>query len=293
MRASGQADGNGAVEAVGRAERLDVVRRGTPSNPAADLYHALLASSWGALGLAAGCGYLAVNALFATFYALQPGAVTNATSWVDCFFFSVQTMATIGYGVMAPATPWAHALVTIEALVGMLGVAMTSGLFFAKFATPQANLVFSNVAVVGLRDGVPTLQFRMANARNNRIVEASVRVSMLADHVTAEGERIRAFEDLVLVRDNTPMFALSWLVQHRLEGSSPFARLTREELERRDAELIVTVTGVDETFRQSIHGRWGYRMSDLRWDHRFVDALTREGGTRVLDLGRFDEVVPI
>ncbi len=235
-------------------------------------------------------GYVVVNALFATLYAAQAGAVTNAATWIDCFFFSVQTMATIGYGVMAPATPWAHALVTVEALVGMLSVAMTSGLFFAKFAAPRANLVFSDVAVVSPREGVPTLQFRVANARNNRIVEASVRVSLLANHVTSEGERLRQFEDLVLVRSDTPMFALSWLVQHRIAGDSPFARLSRAELEARNAELVVTVTGIDDTFQQSIHGRWGYRMADLRWNHRFVDVLLREGDRTVLDLGRFHDV---
>ena len=272
---------------------LEVERRGMPSNLGADFYHGLLASSWRALLGVAGLGYVVANALFATLYAAQPGAVTNASSWVDCFFFSVQTMATIGYGVMAPATPWAHTLVTLEALVGMLGVGITSGLFFAKFATPQANLVFSHVAVVATRDGVPTLQFRIANARNNRIVEAGVRVSMLLNHVTAEGERLRTFRDLALVRADTPMFALSWLVQHRIEGPSPFAEFSREELVARNAELVVTVTGIDDTFKQSIHGRWGYTMDDLRWGHRFVDVLSRDGGRMVLDLGRFDGVEPI
>lgn len=276
-------------QGLGTNAGLEVERRGMSRNGGADFYHALLASSWRSLLGAASLSYVVVNAVFATLYAAQPGAVTNAAGWGDCFFFSVQTMATIGYGVMAPATHWAHTLVTLEALVGMLGVAMTSGLFFAKFATPQSNLVFSEVAIVGMREGVSTLQFRIANARNNRIVEASVRVSMLIDHVTAEGERLRTFRDLDLVRADTPMFVLSWLVQHRIEGASPFAQLTLAELVARNAELIVTVTGVDDTFKQSIHGRWGYTMGDLRWGHRFADVLSREGGGVILDFGRFHE----
>jgi inward rectifier potassium channel len=236
-------------------------------------------------------GYAVTNAVFATLYALESGSVTHASSWIDHFFFSVQTMATIGYGVMAPATPWAHVLVTLEALLGMLGVAMASGLFFAKFATPRANVLFSRTAVVSPHEGVPTLKFRVANARGNRIVEAQVRLSMLRDHVTMEGERLRRFEDLPLVLASTPMLALSWTVMHAIERDSPFVRMDEAALRACNAELLVTLTGIDETFGQTVHARWGYTMDDLRWGGRFVDVMHRdEDGTMVLDLGRFHDV---
>lgn len=277
--------------AAGRIGSFRVRREGMPARRSDDLYHALLASSWKRLLVMTLIGYMLANALFATLYALQPGSVTNAQGWVDHFFFSVQTMATIGYGVMAPHTPWAHVLVTLEALTGMLGVAMASGLFFAKFATPRANVLFSSVAVVSPHDGVPTLRFRVANARGNRIVEAQVRVSLLRDHVTAEGERVRRFEDLPLVRSSTPMFALSWTVMHVIDGASPFGRMDEAGLRACGAELLVTLTGIDETFGQTVHARWGYTMDDLRWGGRFVDVMRRDAdGTLVLDLGRFHEV---
>jgi inward rectifier potassium channel len=270
---------------------FSVRRHGAPTRRSEDLYHALLASSWRRLIALTLLGYTLTNAAFATLYASQPASVSHASTWVDHFFFSVQTMATIGYGVMAPATPWAHVLVTLEALLGMLGVAMASGLFFAKFATPRANVLFSRVAVVSPHEGVPTVKFRVANARGNRIVEAQVRLSLLRDHVTVEGERLRRFEDLPLVRASTPMLALSWTVMHAVEGDSPFARMDEAALRACNAELLITLTGIDETFGQTVHARWGYTMDDLRWGARFVDVMRREeDGTMVLELGRFHEV---
>lgn len=277
--------------AVGRADTFSVRRRGARAWHGDDLYHGLLASSWRRLFALTLLGYTLANAVFATLYASQPGSVTHASTWVDHFFFSVQTMATIGYGVMAPATPWAHVLVTLEALLGMLGVAMASGLFFAKFATPRANVLFSRVAVVAPHEGMPTLMFRIANTRGNRIVETQVRLSLLRDHVTAEGERLRRFEDLPLVRASTPMIALSWTVMHVVQGDSPLARMDESALRDCNAELLVTLVGIDETFGQAVHARYGYTMDDLRWGMRFVDVMRRQDdGTLVLELDRFHEV---
>ena len=260
----------------------------------AELYHALLSWTWGALLLRTVAVWVGANALFATLYALQPGAVTGAQGWVAHFFFSVQTMATIGYGVMAPHTAWAHVLVTVEALVGMLGMALASGLIFAKLAAPRANVAFSRVAVVTPRNGMPTLQLRMANARGNRMLEAQVRVSLLRDERTAEGEFLRTFEDLTLVRTSTPVFTLTWTVVHPFTPESPFARLGREGLRAANAELHVSLVGVDDTFAQSVHARATYTMDDVTWDARFVDVFARDAdGTRVLDLRRFHDTEPL
>ena len=260
----------------------------------AELYHALLSWTWGALLLRTVAVWIGANALFATLYALQPGSVTGAKDWVAHFFFSVQTMATIGYGVMAPHTAWAHVLVTVEALVGMLGMALASGLIFAKLAAPRANVAFSRVAVVAPRNGVPTLQLRMANARGNRMLEAQVRVSLLRDERTSEGEFLRTFEDLALVRTSTPVFTLTWTVVHPLTADSPLARLGREGLRAANAELHVSLVGVDDTFAQSVHARATYTMDDVVWDARFVDVFARDpDGARVLDLRRFHDTAPL
>jgi inward rectifier potassium channel len=259
-----------------------------------DVYHALLSWSWMALLLRTVAVWVAANALFATLYALQPGSVTGAQGWIAHFFFSVQTMATIGYGVMAPHTGWAHALVTVEALVGMLGTALASGLIFAKLAAPRANVAFSRVVVVAPRNGVPTLQLRMANARSNRMLEAQVRVSLLRDERTAEGEFLRTFEDLTLVRASTPVFALTWTVVHTITPESPFARLGRDGLRAANAQLHVSLVGVDDTFAQAVHARWTYDMDAVAWDARFVDVFARDAdGARVLDLRRFHDTEPL
>ncbi len=259
-----------------------------------ELYHALLTWSWGALLLRTVGVWVAANALFATLYAAQPGSVTGAKDWLAHFFFSVQTMATIGYGVMAPQTGWAHVLVTVEALVGMIGMALASGLFFAKLAAPRANVAFSRVAVVTPRNGIPTLQFRMANARGNRMLEAQARVSLLRDERTAEGDFLRTFEDLTLVRASTPVFALTWTVVHPITADSPFAKLGRDGLRATNAQLHVSLVGIDDTFAQSVHARWTYAIDDVRWDARFVDVFATDAdGARVLDLRRFHETEPL
>src|SRR5262249_27446636 len=157
-------------------------------------------------------GFFATNTFFALLYMSAPGSVLNARdgSFEDAFFFSVQTLATIGYGVMSPGTRFGHIVVTLEALTGILGVALITGLTFAKFARPTARALFTEKAVFSRRNGVPHLMFRMANWRRNMVVEAQLRVILPAEEKTAEGETMRKVTELALVRDRTPMFSLTW-----------------------------------------------------------------------------------
>src|ERR1700730_16922744 len=167
-----------------------------------DLYHFLLRESWPALLAGIVLSFVAINALFAVIYLLDRG-IENARpgSFADAFFFSVQTMATIGYGKMVPESVVANILVSVEALFGLLGLAMITGLVFAKFSRPTARVRFSKYAVVSNRDGIPSLHFRMANMRANRIVDASARVVFARQEKTLEGEEMRRFYDLKLQRD--------------------------------------------------------------------------------------------
>ncbi len=261
-----------------------------------DLYHFLLEASWPWLLAVLTGAYLAGNALFACAYLLGGDGIAGARpgSFADAFFFSVQTMATIGYGGMAPRSLYANVLVTVEALFGLLGVAMVTGIVFAKFARPTSRVLFSRVAVVAPRDGVPSLMFRMANERSNNIVEAQVHVVLVRNETTAEGEPVRRFHELPLLRARSPIFALSWTAVHSLTDGSPLLGATPPTLAAANAEVVVSLIGFDETFAQTVHARHVYYARDIVWHARFVDVLVVDlQGRRRVDYERFHELVRI
>jgi inward rectifier potassium channel len=273
----------------------DTTILGLDENWLSDLYHSAMRSSWPALLAGVMMVYILINVAFAIIYLLVQG-VANARpgSFADAFFFSVQTMATIGYGQMVPTSFTTNILVSIEALIGLLSLAMIAGLIFAKFARPTARVRFSRVAIVSPRDGVPSLQFRMANLRANRIVDASARVVFARQEKTLEGEEMRRFYDLKLQRDRSSLFIYSWTAIHPITEDSPINGVSREAMEAAGAEIIVSVTGLDETFAQTIHARHAYRPDDLLWDHRFVDILARgPNGLMSIDYTHFDDVTPV
>ena len=272
----------------GRIERI------SDRDWALDFYHHLLTVSPWTLFAILVATYIGFNIVFGLLYLLQPGAIANATpgAFPDAFFFSVQTMATIGYGDMHPATLYANLLVTAEVLLGMTGLALATGLVFARFSRPTARVMFSQVAVVTDHDGVPSLMFRAANRRRNEILEAQVAVMLLRDEINAEGVEMRRFHDMAVVRPHTPMFALTWTVIHPIDQSSPLYGASRENLLRAHAHIVISISGIDEIFSQTIYARHTYEAGEIRWHHRFADILTRaEDGHRRIDYRRFHDTV--
>ena len=265
---------------------------GAPTRIFEDLYHFLVTTSWPALiGLIAAAFTLA-NILFATGYYLDQG-IENAHSgsFADMFFFSVQTMATIGYGKMEPVTVFSNILVSIEALTGLLALALMTGLVFSKFSRPTARVRFSRKVVIGPRDGANSLMIRAANLRANRIVEADMHVVLARQEVTVEGETIRRLYDLPMTRSRSAMFALSWTAVHPISTGSPLFGQTRESLANCAAEIIVSIIGLDETFSQTVHARHTYVLDEIVWGARFADVLVlHPDGSRSVDYTRFDEV---
>jgi len=258
-----------------------------------DLYHVLLVASWTRILLGLIVVYLGSNALFALAYLAGGDCIDGARpgSFADAFFFSVQTMATIGYGKLVPRTLWANFLVAVEALVGLLGLAMVTGLIFAKFSRPTARVLFSRVAIVTPWNGVPSLIFRMANQRGNRIVEARVHVVLLRNEITNEGENLRCLHDLELLRSQHAQFTLSWTAVHPITEASPLHGATAASLAAADAEIIVSLTGLDESFSQTVHARYTYGHGDLIWGGRFVDILRRlPDGRWAIAYGQFHDV---
>ncbi len=265
-------------------------------HPISDLYHWLLIISWGKFLILTCLFYFLINIIFAVAYLTTNNGIANARagSFSDAFFFSVQSLSTIGYGAMYPQTIYAQILVTCEVLVGLLLVAMMTGLMFARFAQPKARVLFSNVAVVCPFNGIPTLMLRVANQRDNRIIEARVKMSLLIDEVSPEGITLRRFYNLDLLRSESPSFRLSWLVMHPIDESSPLYQKDALLLDKCDAEILVILTGLDETFSSTIHSRYLYKVKDILWSMRFVDILYKSDQEKYyLDYEHFHDVIAL
>ncbi len=261
-----------------------------------DPYHLLLTIPWtGFLGIIAVL-YLAINAIFALAYLAGGDCIVNAKpgSFLDVFFFSVQTLASIGYGAMYPKTTYANIIVTIEAMLGLMEIAVMTGLAFARFSRPTARVIFSSVAVIAPYDGMPTLMFRTANQRRNLILEAQMRVYLLRDEVTLEGQAMRRIYDLKLERHQTPSFTLSWSVMHVIDEFSPLYGMTAESLIQTNTTLVISVSGIDETVAQVVHARHQYGASEILWNHSFVNILHHTNdGHRYIDYQYFHDVLPL
>jgi inward rectifier potassium channel len=262
-----------------------------------DLYHFVLARGWPTFFAMVAVTFLGANLFFAWLYLMQPGCIANARpgSFEDAFFFSVQTIATIGYGGMYPLTRYAHLLVVLEAMTGIMGIAVITGLTFTRFARPSARVLFSKKVTITPRDGVPHLMFRMANWRRNRIVEAQLRVVMLATEKTREGEVLRRQIDVPLVRDRTAVFFLTWTAMHKIDADSPFyGPDALAKLAAKNAGLYLSLMGFDETIGQTVIARTEYALSDIAVGARFVDVLGNdERGRFQIDFRKFHDVVGI
>jgi inward rectifier potassium channel len=209
-------------------------------------------------------------------------------SYLDAFFFSVQTMATVGSGQLYPIGAFANALASLEAFFGLLGFAVAAALVFAKLARPTAKILFSKKAVVHLRDGQKSLVFRVANERNNQILEASLSATLVQTSVTLEGETVRKMSDLRLLRQRTPVFALTWTAVHPLDEASPLYGKSIADLQGGDAEIIVAFTGLDDAFSAAVHARHSYIWDEIEWDRRLEDIISRgESGEVTLDFRKF------
>ena len=256
-----------------------------------DVYHRLVTRPWSVLMLMVVAAFFVANGVFAALYLLVGGVDGMRPGHLgDAFFFSVQTLSTIGYGGMSPASTAANVLVTAESITSLLGVALVAGLVFAKFSLPISRVAFSRVACVATYEGQPALMIRMANARRNYVVEARLTLTVLEDHVTSEGTFMRRMCDLDLVRERSPFFYLSWVAIHLIDERSPLWGCSGESLSSANTRVIASFVGLDESLSQTIHARQLYRTEDLLWGQRFVDIVERdEGGVRRIDNRRLND----
>jgi inward rectifier potassium channel len=267
---------------------------GLPRDGWRDAYHVLLTMPLAAFFAVMAAGFLTVNGVFAGLYLLDPGGVSTARpgNFLDAFFFSVQTLGTLGYGVMSPRSLYSNCVVTAETFVGLFNLAIATGLLFARISRPTARIMFSDKAVVTAMDGAPTLVFRAANRRRNLVVEADVSVTLLHDITTAEGTMLRRFDELALLRSRSPLFFMTWQVMHRIDQTSPLFGETAQSLIAKHAEIVVVMKGLDETFVSTIHARTSYTPDEIVWGRRLADIfITDEKGRRAIDFRLFHDIV--
>lgn len=272
-----------------------VVTHGLKAPFGLDLYHRALTVRWRVFFIAAACLFLLMNAAFALCFLAGDHAIANQfpAGFLGAFFFSVETLATVGYGDMHPGTIYGHVVATTEIFVGMSGVALTTGLIFARFSRPFAQIVFSKYPVVRPINGRTTLMIRAANARQNVIVEATARMRMMRMVTTVEGFTFRKVFELDLLRDRHPVFQLGWMLMHVIDETSPLHGETVESLTASGAELMLMVEGIDETTMQGMQARSSWTPEMIRWNYRYADLLYQEDGATHLDYGGFDDIVPL
>jgi inward rectifier potassium channel len=274
-------------------EGTPIMRQGMGRTPLYDIYHYLLGAPWTIILLCIAGAFSTANALFALGYLLTGGVVNvHPGSFSDAFFFSVQTMATIGYGVMVPQSVAANLLVTLEAVAGGLGLALMTGLVFAKFSRPTARVRFSKVAVISNYRGRRCLMFRMANEREDRIVQPQLQAVLLRTVPDEGGGFFIGVHDLAMARDHHAFLSLTWLVIHPIDDRSPLRDLTQESAGRDNSVVVISITGIDEGLSQTVHAHYSYRTGDIRWGARFVDLIKpADDSGWVIDYSHFDDVV--
>lgn len=253
-----------------------IVHRGRGWRRGGELYAKLLSLTWPRIVLLFVVVYLLTTLAFAWLYLLAPaGSVAHLPedSFMDAFAFSLQTISTIGYGAMSPSSAWAHMLVTLEALAGLLGVALTTGLVFAKFSMPRSNFVWSKHGVVTQWNGQRQLMLRLVNARNSEVIDANARVIAVMGAVTPEGRQVRRVVDLTLSRPSQPLFYGGWVLFHPIDEASPLHGMSHDQWVQADVVLVAIVTGIESTYAQTVHSRQSWVAEDIRFDHVFEDAI--------------------
>ena len=272
----------------------DIVTEGLSDHVWTDFYHRASTASWPLFFAGSLSIFLVLNLLFACVYALGDHPISNTAtgSLIDLFFFSVETLATVGYGDMHPQTYYAHTVATAEIFIGMTLIAVMTGLIFARFSRPQARFLFARKVVIGQHDGSPTLMIRLANARGNTISGATARLWLLVTEISAEGGRFRRFRELNLERSENPVFALSWTLFHRIDDASPLANADADSLAAQESLLLLTVSGHDDQSTQELKARSTYAHTDIAWRHRYEDMVTLNEGRTRIDFTKMHDVVP-
>ncbi|HEY2802051.1 MAG TPA: ion channel [Chthoniobacterales bacterium] len=261
-----------------------------------DIYHWVLSLSWPRFAAFIVGGYLLLNLVFAALYAMDSKCIEGLPtgSLLDAFFFSVETLATVGYGHSFPATLYGHILTTIEIMAGMFWLAVITGLIFVRFSRPTARIEFSNNLVVAPFDGQPCLILRIANLRHHSVVEAEFRIMFMRDEATLEDDSFRKFYTLKLAFDRLIVFPTALTLRHIIDETSPLYGETPESLEASDARFVASIVCIETVIPASVQSQRDYTWRDVRFGERFVNIYSEtDDGRLVVDYGRLHDTEPV
>ena len=279
-----------------RAGQFEFVKLNAEKFDWRDTYHLILTLSWPQFaGFIFGI-YLLINLIFAALYMLDAHAVAEMPpgSFLHAFFFSVETLATVGYGHMYPESLYGHTISMLEIMLGMFGLAVITGLIFVRFSRPTARMQFSKVAVIAPFDGVPNLMIRVANLRHQAMVEPEFRMILLRNTITTEGEEVRRFRSLKLEFDRLVAFPAVLTVRHRIDEESPIFGMTPEDFRQQDIRIVASIVGVDTVIVAPVQSFGDYNYEQIEWNRRFVEIYDQnEEGDWTVDYGRIDETEEI
>ncbi|HEU5480883.1 MAG TPA: ion channel [Candidatus Tumulicola sp.] len=282
---------------LNRDGTFNVERRGLRYFQSLSLYHTALSISWPRFLAAVVSAYLVINVVFACAFLLcghgalyTPPTGMPEGRFLQAFFFSVETFGTIGYGNVYPVGVLPGLVMVVEALTGLLVLAMSTGLIFARFSRPTARIRFSTNAVVAPYRGITALMLRIVNERRNQIVE--VEAQLLFSRRSADDGSARVFDELGLERRRVVFFPLAWTIVHPIDETSPLFGLTPADLREMDAEFLVLLKGIDETFSQTVHARSSYRDDEITWNAQFTSMFNppTPDGVVSIDMDRLDAI---
>ncbi|MFT6630925.1 MAG: inward rectifier potassium channel [Bacteriovoracaceae bacterium] len=274
-------------------QKIKIEKIGNKSAYFQDAFYWIIKSSWPQFLIMAMTSYLIINCFFASLYYFLGAEILNTSpdSFWDSFIFSFQTSSTLGFGHYLPKSDLAHGLVILDTFSGIFYVAIITGLAYAKFAKPSARVNFSDKVILTTFDHIPTIMFRMANARDTHIVDVNLNVAALLPYTSKEGDELRKFYPLNLITSNNPTFSLSWTAMHQIDENSPLYGMDIDKIKEKSTIIFVSLTGIDDVLSQSVHSSYRYTSNDIVKARKFVDILSFANNKYTLDLTKFHDVV--
>ncbi len=274
---------------------FELVKKGAKRYDWHDPYHVALALNWRQFALLFLVLNLAINLLFALLFSVHPNSVANARPghFLDLYFFSMETLATVGYGVMAPADLYGHIVASAEIITGLAFTAIMTGLTFVRFSRPRPDILYAANPVVASHNGRPMLMIRIANGRASLLTDAQARLTALISEHTLEGQFYRRIHELKLERDRVPIFGVSWTLMHALDDASPLRAYSAQAILESDIRLFVTIEARDTSLNSAVHDMKDYGAADVRFGMRYMDAVSVDDeGRTIVDLERISLLEP-